>query len=165
MTDVNHRLIDLEKKVAGQEVMVSKFDSALDKMSEVSLNVSKLLAVHEKRLETQEEHAKESKEADAQLHSRLSSTEQRLRQEMSDGQKEILTEIKGLHTKVDDLKEDIHHETENMRTEIEADIEKKLDSVTKRVGKLERFAYILIGGGTILGFIIHMLVETLWALH
>lgn len=154
MPDTSSRLIEVEKKVAATEVLVSKFDSALDKISEVSLNVSKLLAVHEQRLETQEEHARNSKAADQDLHSRISSTEQRLRQEMTDGQKEILGEIKNLRSDVEELGDELSDKHDTLRTELETSVTTKVDAVSTRVTKLERLAWIVIGATTILGFLI-----------
>jgi chromosome segregation ATPase len=161
----NSRLLDVEKKVAGMEVMVSRFDTALDKISEVSLNVSKLLAVHEQRLESQENHAKESKEADLALHSRLTSTEQRLRQEMADGQKEILHEIKSLRTDVEDLGDDLTKKHEVLKADLEADFSTKIDKVSGRVTKLERWAYIVIGGATVIGFLLSQALGVLQLFH
>jgi chromosome segregation ATPase len=154
MADQNNRLLDVEKKVAAQEVLVAKFDTALDKISEVSLNVSKLLAVHEQRIEAQEEQAKESKEADTALHSRISSTEHRLRQEMSDGQKEILGEIKNLRSDVEDLGDDLIKKHDALRSDLETEVNSKVEEISGRVSKLERLAWIVIGATTIVGFLI-----------
>lgn len=158
---MEERLIDLEKKFAAQEVLVSRFDSALDKISEVSLNVSKLLAVHEQRLEAQEEATKEHlalverrrvevTEAQSALHSRVTSVEERLRQEMADGQKEILSEIKNLRSDMTDLGDDLMEKTDGIKN----DVESKIDAVNTRVTKLERLSWLVIGGATVIGFIL-----------
>lgn len=45
----------LEEKVDHFEKMVSKLDSAIEKIAEVNSNVSRMLAVHEERITKQEE--------------------------------------------------------------------------------------------------------------
>lgn len=162
---MEERLLDIEKKVAQQEVLVSRFDSALDKISEVSLNVSKLLAVHEQRLEAQEEAAKKiadvtearRKEAlDAQdaIHSKVNSVEQRLRTEMADGQKEILSEIKSLRTDMTDLGDELKEQNDTAKDELSKEFENKIDKVTGRVSALERIQYIALGGAAVIGFLL-----------
>lgn len=145
------RVINLEKQMAGQQVLLSRVDAALDKISEVSLNVSKLLAVHEQRIESQEEASRKLDDKTDELHSRVSSSEQRLRNEMAEGQKEILMEIKNLRT---DMSEDITEMTHSIREDVAA----KLDGISSRVTKLERLSWLVIGGATVIGFIIAQLI-------
>ena len=45
----------LEEKLQNFEAIVSKLDSAIEKLAEVSNNVSRMLAVHEERITKQEE--------------------------------------------------------------------------------------------------------------
>jgi DNA anti-recombination protein RmuC len=165
VSDVNNRLLDVERKVSANEVLIGRFDTALDKISEVSLNVSKLLAVHEQRLETQEANSKESKEANAILHLRVTSTEQRLRQEMSEGQKEILSEIKSLRSDVEEMGDEITQKAADMKTSLEAEFSSKIDTVSSRVTKLERLAYIVVGGATVVGFLLSQAMGFLQLFH
>ena len=162
---MDDQLLDIQKKVAGQEILLSRVDAALDKISEVSLNVSKLLAVHEQRLEAQEESTKklpdlieqrrvEAVHAQDVLHSRVTSSEQRLRQEMAEGQKEILSEIKNLRSDMSELGDELKEQTETMKTDLEEDFSKKIDEVTGRVTKLERLSWLVVGGATVIGFIL-----------
>ena len=45
----------LEEKLQNSEAIVSKLDSAIEKLAEVNNNVSRMLAVHEERITKQEE--------------------------------------------------------------------------------------------------------------
>ena len=45
----------LEERLQNFEVVVSKLDSAIEKLAEVNNNVSRMLAVHEERISKQEE--------------------------------------------------------------------------------------------------------------
>lgn len=148
------RLLEVEKKVAAQEVLVSRFDNALDKISEVSLNVSKLLAVHEQRLETQEETSRKLGDRADELHSRVSSAEQRLRTEMTEHQKEILTEIKGLRSEMTNLSDELSEQHDDLKTSVQKDIDQKLETVNARVTKLERLSWLVVGGAAAVGVIV-----------
>jgi hypothetical protein len=45
----------LEERLANFETLVSRLDSAIEKIAEVNNNVSRMLAVHEERITKQEE--------------------------------------------------------------------------------------------------------------
>lgn len=165
MPDQNNRLLDVEKKVAAQEVLVAKFDAALDKLSEVSLNVSKLLAVHEQRLESQEnmtkdipvlleERRKEYYTRFEEIHGRISDADQELRKEMASGQKEILGEIKKVGERVEELGDEMLKKHDDLRSDLEDDMENKLDAISARVGKVEKMVWWAAGGAAVLGFVI-----------
>jgi DNA anti-recombination protein RmuC len=156
--DQNSRLQDVEKQVTTHGVLIDKFDTALDKITEVSMNVSKLLAVHEQRIETQEITSKEFplllenrrqefNQHVSDLYNRITTNEQELRRDMTNGQKEILSEIKNLRTEV------MNH-AESMKTDLEEKIDTKIDLVSDRVSKLEKLAWIVIGAASIVGFLI-----------
>jgi len=53
--DCQVRVAVLEEKVEQFERLLSKFDSAIEKIAEVNNNVSRMLAVHEERISKQEE--------------------------------------------------------------------------------------------------------------
>ena len=49
------KLAVLEEKLQNFETLVSRLDSAIEKIAEVNNNVSRMLAVHEERITKQEE--------------------------------------------------------------------------------------------------------------
>jgi chromosome segregation ATPase len=155
------RLIDVEKKVAGQEVLLSRVDAALDKITEVSLNVSKLLAVHEQRLEAQEEASRKLDGRADELHSRVTSAEQRLRTEMTEHQKEILTEIKSLRTDMNDLSGDLREQNEVAKSDITKDFDDKIDKINNKISTIERVQWLAIGGAAVIGFLLSQVVGVL----
>lgn len=71
--------------------LAGKFDTAIDRLSEVSQSVDKMLAVHEQRLLTQE-HQREI------LHNRISD----LKKEVTDSIKEMRNENRMQHKAVED---------------------------------------------------------------
>lgn len=48
------QIVSLQKDMDHNKVLLSRMDATLEKLTEVSTNVSKLLAMHEQRLEIQE---------------------------------------------------------------------------------------------------------------
>lgn len=169
MINMRNDITDIQKRIVAHDVLVTRFDTALDKISEVSLNVSRLLAVHEQRLESSEENVKElprliesrhqesTKRFDL-AHERMTSMEQELRKDMTNGQREILDEIKN-------LRHDVTERTEALKTELSEDFEEKIERVDGRVSKLERLVYIAVGGATVIGFIISETVSYLGGSH
>ena len=47
-------VVDLQRRTERMDVMLDKLDTSIEKLTEVSQNVSKLLAVHEEKLDQQQ---------------------------------------------------------------------------------------------------------------
>lgn len=174
--NMRNDVTNLQKDFARTEVVVSRFDNALDKMSEVSLNVSKLLAVHEQRIEAHDtalSHIVDTSEKRVEkydgvingLSDKLDEAETVLRKEMSDGQKEILSEIKSMRTDMVSMGDKLESKTDTVKTELEKDFGAKIDTVTNRVTKLERLSWIIMGGATVIGFLLSQAIGVLGFLH
>jgi chromosome segregation ATPase len=143
-------LESLETKVAVIEhdlkqiqVVFSRLDLAIEKIGDVSNCINKMLAVHDTKLDAQETvnediyrslevHRQETKESNAELHSRITTTTRELEAKIQSTEDKMLAAIKDLKGSVD--KEEEKHKS--------------------RIDKLERTKYIMIGGGIVLGAII-----------
>ena len=55
MSEENVKVAVLQQKLEDLKHIVIKLDDAIEKLSEVNINVGKMLAVHEQRITTQEE--------------------------------------------------------------------------------------------------------------
>jgi len=55
MSEENVKVAVLQQKLEDLKHIVIKLDDAIEKLSEVNINVSRMLAVHEQRITTQEE--------------------------------------------------------------------------------------------------------------
>ena len=77
------KLAVLEEKVFNMVEVISKLDDTIEKLSDLSVNVSKMLAVHEEKLEfareSAAETAKEIESLDDKLTEQLEETHRRLR--------------------------------------------------------------------------------------
>ena len=118
------------KSVANVNV---KLDNTIDKLTDISSSIKSMLAVHEEKLSKQEDVDKaifnllenrrvESENKFEDLHSRLNKSVINLREEVELSEKRLMCELKQLNVNLGD-----------------------------RVGVLEKYRYILIGGAIIVG--------------
>ena len=141
---------NLETKVAVIEhdlkqiqVVFGRLDLAIEKIGDVSNCINKMLAVHNTKLELQETvnediykslevHRQESKDSNAELHSRITTITRELEKKIQDSEDKLLSAI-------GDLKESVEKEEEKNK---------------ERIDKLEKTKYIMIGGGIVAGALI-----------
>ena len=67
----NVKLAVLEEKIFNMVEVISKLDDTIEKLSDLSVNVSKMLAVHEEKLEFARESAAETAKDIADLESKM----------------------------------------------------------------------------------------------
>lgn len=119
----------LKREVEDMKVIHGRLDTAIEKITEVSNCINRMLAVHEERISQQEStqhNAEQEFTADIkELHSRITSNT-----------KEIMTTATAQHKE---------------HTEV---IQKLRDDLQNRVGVLEKWRWIIIGGSIVLGFVI-----------
>lgn len=136
----------LQQDMAKVGLLVDRLDTTIDKLTEVSSNISQLLAVHENKLSTLELLSKnitdmvekrriETEDKLQQLHARISSGEKELAEKIDLQYDEILEEIK------------------EMRKE-SADQHSKLSA---RITAMEKWMWIIVGGAIVVGFLINKL--------
>jgi len=119
----------LKKEVSDMKAIHSRLDTAITKITDVSNCINRMLEVHEEKISQQEDvQNKQQTDIDSnvkELHSRITSN-----------QKELLERM----TKQ-------HHEAE-------IDIRRLRDDVVNRIGVLEKWKYLVIGGAIVVGFIV-----------
>jgi chromosome segregation ATPase len=143
-------LESLETKVAVIEhdlkqiqVVFSRLDLAIEKIGDVSNCINKMLAVHDTKLDAQETvnediytslevHRQETKESNAELHSRITTTTRELEAKIQSTEDKMLAAIR----------------------ELKGSVDKEEEKNKNRIDKLERTKYIMIGGGIVIGAII-----------
>ena len=137
MSDLNTEVQLLKKEVSDMKMIYSRLDKAIEKISDVSNSINRMLAVHEEKISQQEE-AQIRSEQDTnndikELHSRISTNTRELMNLMSEQHKE---------------------QTDKM-TKLEIELQ-------GRVGVLEKWRWIIIGGSIVLGFIIQKMPDSLF---
>ena len=150
MESLETKVAVIEHDLKQIQVVFSRLDLAIEKIGDVSNCINKMLAVHETKLGAQETvnediyeslevHRQETKASNAELHSRITTTTRELETKIQSTEDKMLAAIKDLKSSVD--KEEEKH--------------------IKRIDKLEKTKYIMIGGGIVLGAIITKILPML----
>jgi prefoldin subunit 5 len=127
----------LKRDIEDVKSIHGRLDIAIDKLTDVSNSIHRMLAVHEEKLARQEEA---SYELEKQIETRRS---------------EMLDKIDDLHSRITTNTKEImlaareQHESQNR------EIQKIRDEITARVGVLEKWRHVLIGGSIVIGFLLH----------
>ena len=150
MESLETKVAVIEHDLKQIQVVFSRLDLAIEKIGDVSNCINKMLAVHDTKLVAQENvnediyeslevHRQETKESNAELHSRITTTTRELESKIQSTEDKMLAAIKDLKGSVD----------------------KEEEKNKNRIDKLERTKYIMIGGGIVIGAIITKLFPIL----
>lgn len=127
--DVKTEVLFMKKDLDNLSVLFEKLEVAIDKLTDVSNSINKMLAVHENRLGQQEELTR----------SIFTLIEER-RKETAEKQADIETKMK------------------DTRKEIQKDVEEaikplvdRIDALSKTVHALEKWKFLIVGGGIVIG--------------
>ena len=120
----------LKKELHDQMKIHDRLDIAIEKLTDVSNSIHRMLAVHEEKIARQEEAIFAAEE---QIEVRRT---------------EVLKQIDELHSRITTNTKDIMKEIQKIR-----------DELISRVGVLERWRHVLIGSSIVAGFILHKFVD------
>ena len=119
--EITTRIALVEREVNSMSSIFTKLDATLEKMADVSASIKEMLAVHDSKINKTEEHTEnlysliEKRRTETEIqHSKIQQsvidTEKKLKMDMDDFQKTILSEMKDLRK---ELKE-YHEETQKV---------------------------------------------------
>lgn len=130
----------LKREVGDMKQIHVRLDSAIEKIAEVSSSLHTIMAVHEEKLIRQEEALDEQEkkltENIMELHSRITSNAKDTHKSMSEMERRL----------VDAMNEHGKREEEQFR--------QMREELSQRVGVLEKWRWLIIGGAIVIGFII-----------
>src|SRR5210317_2121708 len=130
----------LKKEVRDMAKIHSRLDTAIEKIADVSQSLHTIMAVHEEKLMRQEEaldeQEKKLQENIMELHSRITSNAKEQTHQMGEMERRMIAAMK-----------------EHNRSETE-EFQKLRAELQSRVGVLEKWRYLIIGGSIVIGFII-----------
>jgi len=140
----------LKRDVEQMARVFSKLDEAIEKIGEVSNNITRMLAVHEEKISTQERFDQElfqlveRRKTEAydnvkDTHIRITSVQRELSMELEESEKKIMGSLTELKHLVVDQKKDF-----------DSRIEKNQDRITK----LENWRILIIGGAVVFGALV-----------
>ena len=118
-----------------------RLDVAIDKLTDVSNCINRMLAVHEEKLARQEEA---SYDLEKQIESRRS---------------ELLDKIDDLHSRITTNKREIMVSAKEQHEAQNREIQKIREDSSGRIGVMEKWRHVLIGGSIVVGFLLHKFME------
>ena len=137
----------LKREVADMKLIHVRLDSAIEKIADVSTSLHTIMAVHEEKLIRQEEQLeyqeKQFRDTVQELHSRITSNAKETSTQMGDMERR-------LHSAMDEHNKKETEQFLKLREELQT-----------RVGILERWRHIIIGGAIVIGFILQKVLPTI----
>lgn len=138
----------IESQVKVLESVVSKIDTSIEKLTEVSNSIGKLLAVHDERLNTL-----------SSLHTRTEDDIREIYNRVNALSKDILDKIDNMETVIENKLKESAETSTKQHAEIKTDIESKINVLSARVGVLETWRWLVIGGATVIGYMADKLIK------
>jgi hypothetical protein len=137
----------LKREVKDMKLIHVRLDSAIEKIADVSTSLHTIMAVHEEKLIRQEEQLedqeKEFRDTVQELHSR------------------ITTNAKETSTQMGEMERRLHDAmNEHNKKETEQFL-KLREELQTRVGILEKWRHLIIGGAIVIGFILQKFLPTI----
>ena len=124
-TDIKVQIAGLKKDIENVNNLNGRLDAAIEKLTEVSTSIKQMLAVHEEKISRQEQIDEIIFEKLKERAGEIDTVHRELSKEMQQVEKRLLLEIKQL----------------------------KLD-IGGRVGILEQYKWLLLGGAIVAGWIL-----------
>ena len=141
MAEVETEVKLLKKELQDQTKIHDRLDVAIEKLTDVSNSIHRMLAVHEEKLTRQEEAIFE---AEQQIEVRRT---------------EVLKQIDELHSRITTNTKEIMTAAATQHAQQNKEIQRIRDELISRVGVLEKWRHVLIGGSIVIGFLLHKFVD------
>ena len=135
----------LKKEVRDMAKIHQRLDTAIEKIADVSQSLHTIMAVHEEKLMRQEEaldeQEKKLQDNIMELHSRITTNAKEQTHQMGEMERRMIAAMK-----------------EHNRTETE-EFQKLRTELQSRVGVLEKWRYLIIGGSIVIGFVVQTVMQ------
>tara|TARA_B110000438_G_scaffold208489_1_gene200284 strand:- start:1505 stop:1936 length:432 start_codon:yes stop_codon:yes gene_type:complete len=131
----------IKKELHDRKKIHDRLDVAIEKLTDVSNSINRMLAVHEEKITRQEEAIFE---AEQQIEVRRS---------------ELSRQIDELHSRITTNTKEIMKAAASQHMQQNKEIQKIKDELISRVGVLEKWRHVLIGGSIVVGFMLHKFMD------
>lgn len=138
----------LQQDMAKVGMLVDRLDTTINKLADISTNVSSLLAVHETKLSATEIISKQTVELVEKRRIETDDKLQTLHARISSGEKE-------LSEKIDTQYDEIMRELKEMRIESTTQHNK----LSGRITTMEKWMWAVVGGSAVVGGLIAILIK------
>ena len=141
MSELETEVKLLKKELHDQKRIHDRLDVAIEKLTDVSNSIHRMLAVHEEKLTRQEEAIIQAEE---QIEVRRT---------------EVLKQITELHSRITTNTKEIMTAAAQQHAKQNKEIQRIRDELVSRVGVLEKWRHVLIGGSIVIGFKLHKFIN------
>ena len=124
-TDIKVDIESLKKDIENMNTINGRIDTAIDKLTDVSASIKSMLAVHEEKIQRQEKIDEIIFDKLKDRADEISDVYRELKKDVEMSEKRLLIEIKSLK-----------------------------NDIGARVGVLERYKWLILGGAIVLGWIL-----------
>ena len=124
-TDIRVKLESLRKDIESVNSINNRLDTAIDKLTDVSTSIKSMLAVHEEKIQ---------------------------RQEQID--EVIFTKLKDRADEIDNVYRDLQREINHTEKRLLIEIKSLRNDIGGRVGVLEKWRWLIIGGAIVIGWVL-----------
>jgi len=124
-TDIRVELATLKQELENVNSIQGRLDTAIDKLTDVSTSIKSMLAVHEEKIQ---------------------------RQEQID--EIIFKKLKDRDSEVDEVFRDLQREMDQVEKRLLNEIRSLRNDISGRVGVLEKYRWIILGGFLAIGWIL-----------
>ena len=131
----------LKRELEEQTKIHDRLDVAIEKLTDVSNSIHRMLAVHEEKIARQEEAIVE---AEQQIEIRRG---------------ELMVKIDELHSRITTNTKEIMTAAAQQHAQQNKEIQKLHDEINLRIGVLEKWRHVLIGGSIVIGFLLHKFID------
>ena len=142
----------LKRDVSEMKQIHVRLDRAITKITDVSSSIHIMLAVHEEKIERQDEILSDNS---AQIENK---------------RKELATDIKELHSRISTINRDLYeritnteqhiiNENQKIQQQLKQHIESLKVNLNDRVSLLEKWRWLIIGGAVVVGFVLNKFIQ------
>ena len=141
MAELETQVQLLKKELHDQSKIHDRIDVAIEKLTDVSNSIHRMLAVHEEKITRQEEAIFEAE------------------QKLEIRRTELTTKIDELHSRITTNTKEIMTAAATQHAEQNKEIQKIRDEIKDRVGVLEKWRHVLIGASIVAGFVLNKFLQ------
>ena len=141
MSELETEVRLLKKELEDQAKIHDRLDIAIEKLTDVSNSINRMLAVHEEKIARQEEALYDAE------------------QQIEVRRNELLGKIDELHSRITTNSKEIMAAAQQAHLEQNREIQKIQREIEQRVGVLERWRHVIMGGSIVIGFLLHKFID------
>ena len=131
----------LKKELGDQRKIHNRIDIAIEKLTDVSNSIHRMLAVHEEKISRQEEAIEDAEKS------------------LENRRTELSIKIDELHSRITTNSKEIMSAASAQHIQQNKEIQKIKDELAARVGLLEKWRHVLIGCSIVAGFVLHKFID------